>query len=83
LKINLKCRHFDTVEVMEAESEAVLNTLAEHDFQDALEIRQKRWEWCIRAEGDYVEGDGGSRPKVNFWQRVTLNKPTSLPFSLL
>jgi hypothetical protein len=36
LKIKLKCHHFDTVEVIEAESQAVLNTLTEHDFQDAF-----------------------------------------------
>jgi hypothetical protein len=33
-KIKLKYRHFDTIEVTEAESQAVLNTLTEHDFQD-------------------------------------------------
>jgi hypothetical protein len=37
LKIELKGRHFDTNEVMEAESQAALNTLTEHDFQDAFE----------------------------------------------
>jgi hypothetical protein len=26
-------RHFDTIEVIEAESQAVLNTLTKHDFQ--------------------------------------------------
>jgi hypothetical protein len=36
LKIKLKGRHFDTTEVMEAESQAVLNSLTEHDFQDAF-----------------------------------------------
>jgi hypothetical protein len=36
LKIKLKGSHFDTVEVIEAESQAVLNTLTEHDFQDAF-----------------------------------------------
>jgi hypothetical protein len=36
LKINLKGRHFDTIEVIEAESQAVLNTLTEHDFQDKV-----------------------------------------------
>jgi hypothetical protein len=36
LKIKLKGRYFDTTEVMEAESQAVLNTLPEHDFQDAF-----------------------------------------------
>jgi hypothetical protein len=33
LEIKLKGRHFDTTEEMEAESQAVLNSLAEHDFQ--------------------------------------------------
>jgi hypothetical protein len=50
LKIKLKDRHFDTTELMAAESQAVLNT--EHDFQDAFKQWQKRWERCIRAEGD-------------------------------
>jgi hypothetical protein len=59
LKIKLKGRHFDTTEMIEAESQAVLNTLTEHDFQDAFEKWQWRWERCIRAEGDYFEGDGG------------------------
>jgi predicted helicase len=36
LKINLKDRHVDIVEVNEAESQAMLNTLTEHDFQDAF-----------------------------------------------
>jgi hypothetical protein len=36
LKVKLKGGHFDTTEVMEAESQAVLNSLTEHDFQDAF-----------------------------------------------
>jgi hypothetical protein len=36
LKIKLKDSHFDTTEVMEAESHAVLNILSEHGFQDAF-----------------------------------------------
>jgi hypothetical protein len=27
--------------------QAVLNTLTEHDFQDAFETWQKCWEWCF------------------------------------
>jgi hypothetical protein len=38
LKIKQKGRYFGTVEVIEADSQAVLNTLTEHDIQDALEI---------------------------------------------
>jgi hypothetical protein len=36
LKIKLKCSHFDTTEVIEAELQAVLNTLRKHDFQDVF-----------------------------------------------
>jgi hypothetical protein len=34
--IKLKGSHFDTTEVIEAESQAVLNILTEHNFQDAF-----------------------------------------------
>jgi hypothetical protein len=59
LNVKLKGLHCDTIEVMEAESRAVLNTLTEHDLQDAFTKWQKRCKRCIRAEGDYFEGDGG------------------------
>jgi hypothetical protein len=36
LKIKLKGCHFDTIEVIEAESQAVLHTLTEHYFQNAF-----------------------------------------------
>jgi hypothetical protein len=36
LKIKLKGSHFDTNELIEAESQAVLNTLTEHDMQEAF-----------------------------------------------
>jgi hypothetical protein len=36
LKLKLKSRHFDTIGLIEAESQAVLNTFTEHDFQDAF-----------------------------------------------
>jgi hypothetical protein len=59
LKIKLKGSHFDTIEVIGAESQAVLNTFTEHDFQDAFKKCQKRRERCISAKGDYMEGNGG------------------------
>jgi hypothetical protein len=59
LKKKLKGCRFDTTEEMEAGSHAVLNTLTEHDFQDAFKKWQKCWKWCICVEGDYFEGDGG------------------------
>jgi hypothetical protein len=36
IKIKWKGSHFDTAEVIEAESQAVLNALTEHDLQDAF-----------------------------------------------
>jgi hypothetical protein len=36
LKIKLKDRHFDTIEMIEAESQAVMNALTEQVFQDAF-----------------------------------------------
>jgi hypothetical protein len=45
--MKLKARHFDTTQVTEAESQAVLNTLAEHDFQDAFNKWPKCWERCM------------------------------------
>jgi hypothetical protein len=49
----------DIVEMIKAESQAVLNILTEHDFQDAFKTWQKHSEWCIHVEGDYFEGNGG------------------------
>jgi hypothetical protein len=37
LRIKLKGRHFDTIEVMETDSQEVPIRLTEHDFQDAFE----------------------------------------------
>jgi hypothetical protein len=57
LKIKLKGCRVDTTEVTEAESQAVLNTLTEHEFHDAFK-KWQHWEWCICAEGDYFEAEG-------------------------
>jgi hypothetical protein len=59
LKIKLKGRHFDTAEVIQAESQVVLNTLTELNFEDAFKRWQKPWEGCICAEDNYFEGDVG------------------------
>jgi hypothetical protein len=50
LKIKLNGRHFDKTEAIEAESQAVLNTLTEQDFQDAFKKWQKRWEPRLRGD---------------------------------
>jgi hypothetical protein len=38
-----------------AESQAVLNTLSEHDYQDTFKEWQKHWELCMCVEVDYFE----------------------------
>jgi hypothetical protein len=66
LKIKLKGRHFYTIAVIVTESQALLNTLTEHDFQDEFKNWQKCWEPCIPAEGNCFQGDGGRYAQVNF-----------------
>jgi hypothetical protein len=39
----LRVLHFHSIEVIEAESQTVLNTPKAHDFQDAFKKWQKRW----------------------------------------
>jgi hypothetical protein len=58
-------RHFDTIEVIEAESQALLNILKKHYFQDAFQKGQKRWERCIHSEEDYLRVMLASRSKVS------------------
>jgi len=59
LKMELKGRRFQTVEEIQAESQAVLNTLRENDFQECFKNWQRRWDRCQASEGDYFEGDAG------------------------
>jgi hypothetical protein len=48
----------ETIEVIEAELQAVLNILTEHDFQDGFKKWQKRWEWYIQVGGNFFKGRG-------------------------
>jgi methionine synthase II (cobalamin-independent) len=59
LKIKLKGCHFAINEVIEAQSQAVLITHTEYDFQDMFKNWWKRWERCTHAEGEYFKNDGG------------------------
>jgi hypothetical protein len=62
-KIKLKGRHSDTVKVIEAESQAMLNTLTEHDFQYAFKKGKKS---CKRLKGTTSRVTVASKPKVAF-----------------
>jgi hypothetical protein len=50
LKVKLKDHHFDTVDVIEAESQ-VVNTLTEHDFQDTFKMAQALGTVHMRGRG--------------------------------
>jgi hypothetical protein len=55
----MKGRRFDTIVEIQEESQRVLDTIPKRDFQGCFQAWQKRWDRCIRAKGEYVEGDGG------------------------
>jgi hypothetical protein len=59
MKLKLKGRRFDTIEEIQAESQRVLGTLTEKDFQEAFQKWRRRWDRCLHEGGNYFEGDGG------------------------
>jgi hypothetical protein len=61
LTTKLRARQFDTIEIIEAELQLVLNTLTKHNFKDSFKKWQTSWERCIRVEGDYSDGDVGQQ----------------------
>jgi hypothetical protein len=65
LKIQLKAAFFDTIVVIEAESQTVLNTLTEQDFQDAFKEWQKRCGAYTR-KGTTSRMMVASKPEVGF-----------------
>jgi hypothetical protein len=66
LKIKLKGSHFDTIEVIKAESQAVLNTLTKYDFQDAFKNDRSNGNGAYQQKGTTLRVMVASRPKVSF-----------------
>ena len=48
-----------TLEEIQAESQTVLNTLQDNDFQECFKNWQPSWDHCQASDGDYCEGDAG------------------------
>jgi hypothetical protein len=44
------------VEEIQRESQNVLGTLQEQDFQNAFQQWQQTWDRCVTAQGEYFEG---------------------------
>jgi hypothetical protein len=59
MKLKLKGRPFDTIEEIKAESQSLLDTLTEKDFQETFQKWRRRRDRCLHAGGNYLEGDGG------------------------
>jgi hypothetical protein len=51
--------HFGAIGLIEAESQTMLNTLTERDFQDSFKKGQKLLGKQHTREGDYFKGYGG------------------------
>jgi histone-lysine N-methyltransferase SETMAR len=60
IKLKLKGPRFDTIEKIQAESQRVLDTLTERDFQEAFQKCRRRLDRCLYAGGNYLDGDGGA-----------------------
>jgi hypothetical protein len=66
LKIKLKGSHYYIIEVIEAESQAVLNTLTEHDFRMHLQNGRSAGNGAYAWKGTTSKVMVASRPKVSF-----------------
>jgi hypothetical protein len=56
MKIKLKDNHFETIEVIDAESQVVLDNLREHDFQDAFKKIAKALETVYTCGKGLLQG---------------------------
>jgi hypothetical protein len=65
LNIKLKGRHFDTTDVMEVESQAVMNSLTEHGFQEAFKNGRSDWNGAFARKGTTSSVMAASRLKIN------------------
>jgi hypothetical protein len=59
--------HIDAIEVIEAESQSVMNTPTEHDFQDAFKNGRSAGNSAYMWTGITSRVTMASRPKFSFW----------------
>jgi hypothetical protein len=66
MKLKLKGRQFDTIEEMQAESQRVLDTLTEKDFQEAFQNDGDSWMGVYTREGTTSRVMAADRPYGEF-----------------
>jgi hypothetical protein len=59
MKLKLKGPRFDNTEEIQTDSQRVLDTLTEKEFQEAFQNWRREWDRCLHAGGNYFEVDGG------------------------
>jgi hypothetical protein len=64
--MKMKGGYFDTTEVIEAEWQAVLNTLTEHNFQDAFKNGRSTGNGTCKWKGTTLRVMMASMPKISF-----------------
>lgn len=61
MKIKLKERILNTVNMVQEESQAVLNTLRKDDLGKTFQSWERCWDHCLCSNGEYFEDDGGNK----------------------
>jgi hypothetical protein len=64
--MKLNGRHFDSIEVIEIELQAVLNTVREHDFQDAFKNGRSTGNGAYAWKGTTSRVVVASRSRISF-----------------
>jgi hypothetical protein len=67
LKIKLRGRHFDTVEVIEAESQVIPDTFTEHDFRMHFKNGRSTGSSAYARKGTTLRMMVASMPNISFW----------------
>jgi transposase len=58
MKIQLKGRRFHSIADIQRESQKVMDSLTQNNFEAAFQQWQERCDPCIAVQGDYFKGDG-------------------------
>jgi hypothetical protein len=83
MKIEMRGHHFDTIEVIETESQAVLNTLTEHDFQNTLKNDRSTGNGAYARKETTSRVMVASRSKISFFLQNGRTSPWNYGWSFV